>query len=315
VKKVIKNILSHNIIILIISLLLIAAGIYSYISIPKEEMPEIKLVFGYVQAMAPGLNSIEVEDKVTSPIEDIISDYSSVESYTSTSVDNACFIAIEMNLGDSNAPETLKEIESDILNAKLDDNVTDVMFINDMNTAEVIYAVHSNELTEAELKTIANDLADHLNKIENVAKTEVDSAYSEEIVVTIDYETLNNYPVTISDVYNIILANGMEIPLGNTKFDGESTSLLVDSHYSSTEDIENLVLYADETDTYRISDIAEVVKQNTDNKKVYEFNGEAAAFVEVFFEENLDFTVLGDEIKEAADDFSQKRIMMLISRL
>ncbi|MCK5759220.1 MAG: efflux RND transporter permease subunit [Clostridiales bacterium] len=305
-KKVIKSLLSHKIIILIISLLLILLGIYSYINIPKQEMPEIKLVYGYIQATAPGLNSIEIEEKVTSHIENIISDYSGVDSYTATSVDNACFIAIEMNIGNSSAPDILKEIESEILNTKFDDSVTEIVFLNEMNTPEVIYAVHSNELTEAELKTLAGDLADHLNKIENVAKTEVDSAYSEEIVVTIDYETLNNYPVTISDIYNIILANGMEIPLGNAKFNGESTSLLVDSNYSSTEEIENLVLFADETNTYRISDIADVEKQDTDNKKVYEFNGDTTAFVEVYFEENLDFTVLGDEIKDAVDDFIRK---------
>ena len=280
-------------------------GIYSYINIPKEEMPEIKQVYGYVQAIAPGLNSIEIEEKVTSPIENIISDYSGVDSYTATSVDNACVIVIEMNIGNSSAPDILKEIESEVLNTKFDDSVTDIMFVNDMNTPEVIYAVHSNELTEAELKTLAGELADHLNKIENVAKTDVDSAYSEEIVVTVDYETLNNFPITISDIYKIILANGMEIPLGNAKFNGESTSLLVDSNYSSTEEIENLIVFADETNTYRISDIASVEKQNTNNKKVYEFNGDTAAFVEVYFEENLDFTVLGDEIKDALDDFSR----------
>lgn len=305
-KKVIKNVLSHRIIILIISLLLIVAGTYSYINIPKEEMPKVQMFFGYVQVTAPGLNSLEIEEKVTSPIEDIISDYPSVGSYTSTSVDNACFISIEMSIGNSSSSDTLKEIESDILKAKLDDSVTDVVFISDLNTPEVIYAVHSENLSEAELKIIAGELSDHLRKIENIAKTEIDTAYSEEIVVTIDYDILNNYPVTIADIYNVILANGIEIPLGNTKFDGESTSLMVNSHYTSVEEVENLVLYADETDTYRISDLASVVKQNTNNKKTYKFNGEAAAFVKVFFDENIDFTVLGDELNNAVDDFNRK---------
>ena len=69
-KKIIEEMLRHKFIILIISVLLIVSGIYSYINIPKEEMPEIETLYGYVQIIAPGLNNQEIANKISSPIKE-----------------------------------------------------------------------------------------------------------------------------------------------------------------------------------------------------------------------------------------------------
>ena len=163
-KKVIAGILRHNIIILFISLLLIAGGVYSYINIPKEEMPKIEAIYGYVQITAPGLNSQEIKADIADPIEDIINDYSNVKSYTMTAVDNALIALIEMNVQDDTSAETLEKIKTDVLNANVDENITDINFVTDLRTGEAIYAVTSGTLSEAEIKAVADNLAEHLGK-------------------------------------------------------------------------------------------------------------------------------------------------------
>ncbi len=307
-KKIIEGILRHNVIILFISLLLIAGGIYSYTNIPKEEIPNIETIYGYVQITAPGLNNQEIAENIADPIEDIINNYTNIKSYTTTSVDNACIILIEMNVSDDTSSETLEKIKTDVLNANVDENITDISFVTDLKSGEAIYAVTSETLDEAELKALSEELAQHLNKIENISKTEVNSAYSQEIVVDIDYDELNSLPITISDVYNVILANAMRVPLGTAEFDETSSSILIDSYYSSLEEIRELTLYSDMTDpenpvVYTVGDVATVLKKNTANKKNYEFDSKPAAFVEVFFDGDIDFTVLGDELTDSVDEF------------
>ena len=307
-KKIIAGILGHNVIILFISLLLIAGGIYSYINIPKEEIPNIETLYGYVQITAPGLNNQEIAENIADPIEDIINNYTNIKSYTTTSVDNACIILIEMNVSDDTSSETLEKIKTDVLNANVDENITDINFVTDLKSGEAIYAVTSETLDEAELKSLSEELALHLNKIENISKTEVNSAYSQEIVVDINYDELNNLPITISDVYNVILANAVRVPLGTAEFDETSSSILIDSYYSSLDEIRELALYSDMSDpenpvVYTVGDVATVLKKNTANKKTYEFDSKPAAFVEVFFDKDIDFTVLGDELTDSVDEF------------
>lgn len=303
-KKLIKNILKHRILIIIISILLIVFGLYSYKQIPKQEMPDIEALYGYVQVVAPGLSAKEIQSQIAVKVEGVVEEYSGVNSYTTTSYENVSITVIEMSLGDRFAEETLENIKTDVLNINFDDSVTDIMIVTDINTAEIIYAIHSDTATELELKNIAKELKIELKSIDNVSKINIDSAYSEEIIVEINYRDLNELPLTIMDIFTIILANGIEIPLGNIEDrDGTTSSITIDSNYESIEEIQDLIIYADETKVYTISDIASVKKMDTKGKKTYEFNGETAAFVEMFFDDNIDYTVIGDDVDEVVDEF------------
>ena len=305
--KKIKNLLSHKLLILFLSVLLLAFGMYSYVKIPKQEMPDITAMYGFVQVTAPGLNPDEINENVVKPIDDIINDYSEVESYQTTILDNVCIILIEMNMDDSSSGDTLEEIKTKVLYQDMPDSVTDVQFITDMKTPQAIYAVHSAELDEYALESIANELAQDLDTVTNVVKTKVDSAYSQQVVVEIDYKKLNDLPLTLVDIYSILLANSAEIPLGITEFNGESSSIIINSNYETLDDIKNIVLFANESGVYKLGDIANVSLQNTEDKKTYEFDSETAAFVEVYFEEEIDFTVIGDELQQKVDAFAAGR--------
>ncbi len=303
--KKIKNILSHKLLILLLSVLLLAFGIYSYIKIPKQEMPDIEAQYGFVQITAPGLNPDELQTNVAKPIHEVINEYSNVKSYSTTLMDNVCLILIEMNLDDKTSGETLEEIKTKVLYLDLGSSVTDMSFITDLKSAQAIYAVHSETLSEYELKNIAEDLAEEATSVTNVIKTTVDSAYSQQVLIEIDYEELNQLPLTIADIYNIVIANAAEIPLGITEYNGESSSIIINSNYDSLQSIKDIVLYSNEYITYTLSDIAEVSLKDTQNKESYEFNSQPAAFVEVFFQDDIDFTVIGDELQQRVDDFSE----------
>lgn len=302
--KKIKDILSHKLLILFLAILLLAFGVYSYIKIPKQEMPDIKALYGFVQITSPGLNPDEVHDNIAKPVHDIINEYSNVKGYKTTLLDNVCIVLIEMNLDDITSQDTLEEIKTKVLYSDLHHNVTDVHFITDLKDSQAIYAISSSTLNEYELSKIAEDLQKEIAAVTNVVKVSVDSAYSQHVVVEIDYETLNNLPLTIMDVYNIVMANAAEIPLGITEFNGESSSIIINSNYESLENIKDVVLFADEFSVYTLDDIADISLEDTENKKVYEFNSNPAAFVEVYFLEDIDFTLIGDELQSAVDDYS-----------
>ncbi len=301
--KIMEGILKHSVVILIISALLILFGIYSYINIPKQEMPEIEAEFGVIQIVAPGLNSEEISEKILEPIEEIINEYETIKGYTTTALDNACVVVIEMKLSDLNSAETLEKIRNDIFMADMDDSVTEINFILDLSAGEVIYAIYSDEVTEFQLEEYAKTLAIAVKSIPNVANAVVNSTYAEEIVVDIDLDKLNKLPLTTLDIYQIIYANGYEIPLGITTYKNEATSIRINSNYESISEIENILIYADETNVIKLSDIAEVTLEDSTDKKTYVFNGESAVFLEIYFDEDIDYTILGDDLEQEISEF------------
>ncbi|HPJ23196.1 MAG TPA: efflux RND transporter permease subunit, partial [Clostridia bacterium] len=292
-EKFIKSVLSHRFVILLICLLLMAFGVFAYINIPKQEMPDIKAVYGYLQITAPGLGSNEIEERIAVPIEDIISRYPRVDNYSTVSADNACIVFIEMNLDDKDSEKTLGEIKEDVYNADLDESITEIDFVTDLDSAEVIYAVYGN-VTDKDLENHAKGLAEALGRLDDVADVRVDSAYSEELVVKVNTEEIKRLSLTLSDIYGIIYANGVEIPMGTTETDMQQKSITVSGNYGSAAEVENLIIASGPEGMVRLSDIAEVMTRKPVDTKSYTFNGQPAAFVQMFFEENIDFTVLDD---------------------
>ncbi|HPQ47622.1 MAG TPA: efflux RND transporter permease subunit [Clostridia bacterium] len=303
-EKFIKSVLSHRFVILLICLLLMAFGVFAYINIPKQEMPDIKAVYGYLQITAPGLGSNEIEERIAVPIEDIISRYPRVDNYSTVSADNACIVFIEMNLDDKDSEKTLGEIKEDVYNADLDESITEIDFVTDLDSAEVIYAVYGN-VTDKDLENHAKGLAEALGRLDDVADVRVDSAYSEELVVKVNTEEIKRLSLTLSDIYGIIYANGVEIPMGTTETDMQQKSITVSGNYGSAAEVENLIIASGPEGMVRLSDIAEVMTRKPVDTKSYTFNGQPAAFVQVFFEENIDFTVLGDEIEDTRAEFEK----------
>lgn len=302
--RFIKSVLKHRFAILLICLLLMGFGIFAYINIPKQEMPDIKAVYGYLQITAPGLGSGEIEEKIAVPVEEIISKYPNVDNYSTISADNACIVFIEMGLDNSDSEKTLDKIKGDVYNADLDNNISEIDFVTDLDSAEVIYAVYG-DASEKELSAYSQEFADLLGRIEDVADTRTDSSYSEELVVKVDVEAIKALSLTLEDVYGIIYANGVEIPMGTTEVDMKQATIKVEGNYASAKEVENLIIGNGAEGVVRVSDIASVEIRKPTESKIYIFNGESAAFVQVYFEENIDFTVLGDEIEKVANDYKK----------
>lgn len=301
-KKFIKSILSHRFAIVLICILVMAFGIFAYINIPKQEMPDIKAIYGYIQITAPGLGADEIEGRIAVPVEEIISGYPGVDNFFTISTDNACIAYVEMNLDDSEAEKTIDEIKSAVYNASLDESISNIDFTSSMNSAEVIYAVYG-DAGERKLEEIAGEFSSELSNIENVTDSKVDSAYSLELAVLVDMDKIKAMSLTLEDIYNIIYANGLKIPMGTVAEEGKQKSIIINGNYTSVEQVENLLISSGDDGPVRITDIAEVVTRASSGSKTYTFNGKPAAFVLVYFEEDIDFTVLGDEIESARNEF------------
>lgn len=303
-EKFIKSVLSHRFAILLICLLLMAFGVFAYINIPKQEMPDIKAVYGYLQITAPGLGSSEVEERIAVPIEELVSRYPSVDNYSTVSADNACIVFIEMNLDDTDSEKTLGEIKEDVYNAELDESITEINFVTDLDSAEVIYAVYGN-VNDRDLESHAKELSEVLGRLDDVADARVDSSYAEELVVKVNTEEAKRLSLTVSDIYGIIYANGLEIPMGTMEADMQQKTITVNGNYRSVEELESLIIAAGPEGEVRLSDVSNIMKRKPSDTKTYAFNGQTAAFVEIFFEENIDFTVLGDEIEDVKNEFEK----------
>jgi len=70
-------------------------GISTYISLPKENFPEVKVPRIYIGTTHPGNSPQDIENLITRPIEKELNTISSIESITSTSIQDFSTIVVE----------------------------------------------------------------------------------------------------------------------------------------------------------------------------------------------------------------------------
>src|SRR5512139_3934359 len=82
-----------------LAIILAIFGLMNYFTIPKEQIPEIKLTYIMVGTLYPGTSPSDIENFVTRPLEKNMKSLEDVKEITSQSVQDFSTILVEFNAG------------------------------------------------------------------------------------------------------------------------------------------------------------------------------------------------------------------------
>ncbi|XMB86115.1 efflux RND transporter permease subunit [Mycoplasmatota bacterium WC44] len=304
--RILNYVIKRSRVVLFTSLVLLIIGIYSYVVIPKQEMPDFSTPYGVFQITAPGLSASDVEGKIVDPIEELLAEFEDVDEVRSISYESFALITVEFPYSVNNPSDIVNSMYTKILDIDLPNEVSNIDVTSDFPQHDVVYALYSDLLSEIELTNIAVKMKEKILDLNDVSYVEIDSNFEKQVSVKINKSALDALPLSFNDVYNLIYANGLEIPLGVLETDNGSIQLDVDPSYKSIEDLRDLVILPKTTpDSYAVTlgSISTITLEDVPNQKVYEFNGEKALFIGVSFSSEIDFTKLGDDLRDIVREF------------
>ena len=87
--------LNNRTTVFFLTILIVAIGIYSYITLPKENYPELNQPIVYIGTAHPGNSPVDMENLITRPIEKEINTIAEVDNIKSTSVQDYSTIIVE----------------------------------------------------------------------------------------------------------------------------------------------------------------------------------------------------------------------------
>ena len=100
---------------LVAFLCLVVLGVYTFIHIPREEDPYLKMSAFFITAISPGSDPQDLERLVAKPIEDRVAALDGVHKMETSVVDGVSFIAIEFEAWtdpDKKYDEVMREVDS-----------------------------------------------------------------------------------------------------------------------------------------------------------------------------------------------------------
>lgn len=289
------------------ALLIIAGGIYFFISMPKQEFPQISSPGAIMTVVYPGASAAEVEDQVTIPIEEHLTFINGIETLSSYSMENVSIIVIYLE----NDIDSEKEWNSLRLHlSDIEQILPDSAYINDLetdlvNTAGMIISIRDigDDYLLSEYK--AEELKDEIVDLDDVSDVIISGTQEQFIKVELINDIVNNTTITVSDIYNIILAQTTEIPLGGIFEDGESVKLSIPANVASIEELENLIIGQNEFGPITLSMVSNIYIDNEEGL-YYEYDDHNVILLSVYFDEKINSIPLNEEINSVINSFLEE---------
>jgi HAE1 family hydrophobic/amphiphilic exporter-1 len=256
-------------VVVLLIVMLSAWGIYSFMNLPRESDPEVKIPYAMIITTFPGASPSDMEELVTKKIETKISGVKGVKKITSSSSNSLSSITVEFdsNEDQSEALRNLRDKVSAINDLPADVNEPSVNEISLDDTPIFTFSL-SGPYDGLVLRTYAEKIQDELEKIQGVREVNISGGDEKEFEVAYDPQKLALYGITANQANLAIGATNVAIAGGN--FEGTSFNYPVrtDARFFDERSLGNVPINHDGVSIVQLKDIA-AVREKAIERNVY----------------------------------------------
>jgi multidrug efflux pump len=176
-------------------ILILIAGAYAYVTIPKEAEPDVNIPILYVNLSHEGISPADAERLLIRPMEQELRDIEGVDVMRSTSFLGGANIVLEFDAGfDADLALTDVREKVDLAKPELPDD-TDEPTVHEINLSlfPIIVVTLSGDLPERALLGLARGLRDDIEGISSVLKAQIAGDRDEVVEIVIDPLILESY--------------------------------------------------------------------------------------------------------------------------
>ncbi len=304
-KYSVNEVFKRKYLVIFLFVILLGYGIYSYIVIPKQEMPDIDTPYMTIFYTVPGVSSTEIDMTVIKDSEKLILTYEDVTEVRSTSFDNFAYSTVLFSYSSEDPALLSEEIFRKINELSLNENISNITYENEYNDPHIIYAVHSETLSMMDLNRSTLLFKNELLLIDEIKTVSIHSAYNEEVIITLNTEKLTMYGLSINDIYNLIYYNNLNIPLGGITTSEGFISLQSDDVLEELDTLKELIVIPEVptiSEAVLLEDISEITFTDTSSKS-YLYMDDNTTFVSIYFKDDIDFTKMTDVLNDSKQSF------------
>ena len=256
----------NRVTVYILTFIIVISGLVAYITMPREDFPEIIENKVYISSVFPGNSAEDVEKLVIKPLEKEIKNISGVDKVTSSSFQDYGMIIAEFN-DDVTIEEAKVRIKDKVDNAKADtdwpnlDNGSKVEpNVFELNISEEVPILNINlqgNYTTQQLKKYGELLQDDLEEISEVKKVDILGVDNKEVEIAVDIFKMTAAQVTFDDIQNAIKYENMTLSGGNLISQGSRNNIRIVGEIKDPKELENVVVKSFGGTVY-LKDIAKV---------------------------------------------------------
>lgn len=250
--------LKHNRFSYLLILALVATGVYSVVSIPKESSPEVVVPIGVVSTILPGAPAADVESLITNDIERGLVNLENVKKITSTSREGVSSVVVEFEASadlDSSIQDLkdqVDKIKNDLPTDAEDPNVAAVDFVDQ----PILTIAIAGDFLDEEFTALSKELENEIESISGVSRVELRGVRDREVAIIVDQTSLARFDITLNDITNAVRNANIAFPIGQIVNDGVSYNVAFEGDITDTTQIQNIGITTRGGQAVYIKDVA-----------------------------------------------------------
>ncbi len=274
--KFFKLLVNNKVTVYILVLIIVIMGSFSYISLPRESSPDVKIPYVFIATVYPGVSPQDIENLVTQEIEKEVKGISGVKEVTSVSRESLSSISVEFNTN-VEIDDALQKVRDKVSTAKtnMPQDIKEPI-ITEINFSElpILYVNLTGNIGAAELKLVGDRIKDKFEEIPGVLSSDVVGGIEREVKIDVDADRLKYYNLSFSDITNTVSAENLNIPGGNVNVGKTSFLVRTPGEYKEPEKVRDLVIKSNNEKPVYIRDVAEVTYGYKDRQTYARTNGQ-----------------------------------------
>jgi multidrug efflux pump len=276
-------ILSRPRAVLSMMLVMLLAGIWSFVEIPKEADPDIQIPAVYISVPLPGISPEDSERLIVKPIEEKLKGLDGIKRMTGIASEShgGIFVEFETEVDIDQAITDTRE-KVDLAKAELPADAEEAT-VNEINFSlqPTIVVSLSGEVPERTLFKHARELQDEIEGINTVLEANLTGQREELLEVVVDPVKLEAYGVTQQELLNAANLNNRLVAAGAVNNKSGRFNVKIPGLFENANDVFNLVVKSSNGTTVTLGQVADIRRTFKDRTRYAEFNGNPTIAIEV----------------------------------
>ncbi len=245
---------------------IIYLGAAAFLSMPRENFPEVNETKIYVNSIFPGNTAEDIEKLIMDPLEDKLKTISNVVEITSTSQEDYGMLIVEFDenitvqlakqkVKDEIAAETSSEDWPTFNGAKVEPDVFELSLSEEMPILNINI---TGDYPIEKLKEYGEYLQDEIENLLEIKKVAIRGAQDKEVEVAVDIYQMMAAQVTFNDVIGAINSGNVTMSAGNLIASGQRRTIRILGEIDNPSELENFVVKSEGGAAIYLKDVANV---------------------------------------------------------
>ncbi|XDD43028.1 efflux RND transporter permease subunit [Leptospira sp. WS60.C2] len=288
---------------------LFLAGLISVLSMKREAFPRVNFRQVRVLTVYPGASPVDVEKKVTIPIEEKLREVEGLDSVRSISRNSESDISIKIDLEHNNPDAVVNDIRRAVDRVtNLPTQVKDRPIVTEQKSSNfpvLEFAIHG-AMDEMELQEMGRFIEDEMRKVSGVSRVDAFGKRKEEWRIRVDPELKKRYTIGFADIINAISKRNISVPAGSF-LRPITQDIRVTGEISEINDIKNIPIRSNETgNTILLSQVANVKDTYERPRVLAVVNGEPAYVLQIIKKDSADIIRTVQAVEDRIEELKKQ---------